>query len=141
MFYMAWQDSTKIHRYTLSEISCMTQISRRSPALMEIFFTSQGSVHILARSVLFLNCLNIFRILLSMNLIHLITVSYHHVCQERQFQTKVSLLFLTFYVRATIDSDPPRDPSISPCCLVRNNLEALKKDRLINIITLHSWYI
>ena len=43
-----------------------------------------------------------------MNLIHLITVSYHQVCQERQFQAQVSLIFLTFYVRATIDSDPPR---------------------------------
>ena len=43
-----------------------------------------------------------------MNLIHLVTVSYHQVLQERQFQTLVSLLFLTFYARATIDSDPPR---------------------------------
>ena len=49
-----------------------------------------------------------FRILVSMNLIHLITVSYHQVCQGRQFQTQVSLLFLTFYGRATIDSDAPR---------------------------------
>ena len=42
-----------------------------------------------------------------MNLIHLVTVSYHHLCQDREFETQMSLLFLTFYVRATIDSDPP----------------------------------
>ena len=72
------------------------------------FFTSQGFKHIRPISVLFLTCLKIFRILHSMNLIHLITVSYHQVCQERQFQTQVSLLFLTFYARATVDSDPPK---------------------------------
>ena len=70
------------------------------------FFRSQGSNHIRPISVLFLTCLKIFRILLSMNLIHLIILSPS--MQERQFQTQVSLLFLTFYARATIDSEPPR---------------------------------
>ena len=104
--YMAWQD-TKIHRYTLSEISCTTKISRLSFVLMEVSSRLRDPTTS-DQYVVFLTYLKAFRILLSMNLIHLITVSYHQVCQERQFQTEVSLLFLTFYARATIDLDSPR---------------------------------
>ena len=35
--YMAWQDDTKIHRHTISEISCATQISKLSLVLIEVF--------------------------------------------------------------------------------------------------------
>ena len=91
---------------TLSEISCVTHV-------FEAALRSHGRFSCLRdpttsdQYVLFPTCLKIFRIL-SMNLIHLVTVSYHQVCQERQFQTQVSLLFLTFYAKATIDSEPPR---------------------------------
>ena len=104
---MAWQDGTKIHRYTLSDRLCDSDFEAVLGSHGS-FFTSQGSNHIRPISVLFLTWLKIFRILLSMNLIHLATVSYHQVCQERQFQTKVSVLFLTFYARATVDPDPTR---------------------------------
>ena len=72
------RDGTKIHRYTLSEISCATHDFLHSHGS---FFTFQESNHIRPISVLFLTCLKIFRILLSMNLIHLVTVSYHQLCQ------------------------------------------------------------
>ena len=69
------RDGTKIHRYTLSEISCATHDFLRSHG---DFFMSQGSNHIRPISVSFLTCLKIFRIL-SQNLIHLVTVSDHKV--------------------------------------------------------------
>ena len=89
-------------RLTISGLSCalmkVFHISRIQPQPTNICFIS----HLLKN----------FQILLSMNLIHLVTISYHQVFQERQFQTYVSLLFLTFYARATIDSDPPRGSQI-----------------------------
>ena len=91
---MAWQDDTKIHRHTLSEISCATQISRLSLVLIEVFQVSGIQPH--PTNICFIShLLKNFHSFPSMNLIRLITVSYHQVRQERQFQTRVSLLFLT----------------------------------------------
>ena len=127
MHHMAWQDDTKIHRYTLSEISCATRFRGCISLSWKIFHVSGIQPH--PTNICFIShLLKIFTILLSMNLIHLITVSYHQVCQERQFQTQASLLFLTFYARATTDSDPPRGSySFSQCCLVRKKFRGIKK--------------
>ena len=100
------------------DLQCFTWLGNIVPRFIDIHFQRSTVRLTISRLscrsyesfsfVLFPTCLKIFRILLSMNLIHLVTVSYHQVFQERQFQTEVSLLFLTFYARATIDSDPPR---------------------------------
>ena len=64
-------------RLTISRLSCtlmkIFHISRIQPQPTNICFIS----HLLKN----------FRILLSMNRIHLVTVSYHQLFQERQFQT------------------------------------------------------
>ena len=73
-------------------------------ALSNKFITSQGSEHIRPVSVLYFTCLKMSKILLSLNLIHPVTVSYHQECQQSQFQPLLSLLLSTFYARETIDS-------------------------------------
>ena len=89
-------------RLTFSRLSC---------ALMEVFHVSGIQPHptnICFISNVLKNFQNFFNESDS-SCYSILSPSQHcQVRQERQFQTQVSLLFLTFYARATIDSDPPR---------------------------------
>ena len=83
-------------------------ISRLSCALMKVFFHVSG-IQPHRTSICFIcHLLKNFQNSSFNEPDSFFTVSYHQVCQERQFQTYASLLFLTFYGRAPIDLDPPR---------------------------------
>ena len=106
------RDGTKIHRYTLSLVSGVSCATHDFEAVLrsdESFSTSQGSNHIRPVSVLFLTCLKICRIFLSMNLIHLITVSYHQVCLKSDYFAKFAhkIAKSKYFPNIFYDSDSP----------------------------------